>query len=140
MTTQYRYRLVPETSVPAATRALGQEALELASNLEGIGKIQLFWFLPARAGDEVLRESERSLAGWTQRGEIYIAADLPDKEVWRTVGHECSHIQTAVNGFGTMINRSRPATEKEISAAHEQQAEKVAEWFTRFHYPNRRGR
>ncbi len=96
MTTQYAYRLIPESSVPASARSTARGALALAAELEGISRPTLLWFLPAdRPGHQVFRESPRPLAGWTERDRIYLAADLPDREVWETVGHECAHIYAA---------------------------------------------
>lgn len=132
----YKYRLVPESSLPASTRAAGREALELAAKLEGIGNPQLFWFLPAdRPEHKVCNESPRPLAGWTQRDEIFIAADLSDEEVWATVAHECNHLYTAVTGYATMISRGRSATDKQVTDAQEAEAERATAAFMRFHYP-----
>ena len=138
MTTQYQYRIVEQAAVPASAVSTAKEALALASELQGIGRPKLYWFLAAdRPEHKVFNESSRPLAGWTQRSEIFIAADLPDRYVWETVAHEVDHIYTALVGYGTVINRSRNATAEEIAAAHEQHADAFVRLFN-FHYPDRR--
>ncbi len=131
MTTQYAYRLIPESSVPASARSTARGALALAAELEGISRPTLLWFLPAdRPGHQVFRESPRPLAGWTERDRIYLAADLPDREVWETVGHECAHIYAALSGYATMITSDRKATEQQVDAAHESYARSFSQRFT----------
>ena len=106
--------------------------------LEGIGKPDLFWFLPAdRPEHKVYRESPRPLAAWTQMSWIFIAADLSDVEVWESVGHECEHIYAACAGYATMITRDQRATREQVHVAHEKYAHRFAESFTRYRYPNR---
>ncbi len=118
--TTYRYRLIPEAQVPARTRTLAREALTQAATFEGIGEPRMYWFLLAdQPHHQVFNESERYLAGWTVRHEIYIAADLPNAELVETIAHECAHIYIGTSGYGTKRG-NRKATEREVDQAHEQ--------------------
>ncbi len=129
----YKYRLIPEANVLARTRSLAKEALIQASAFEGIGEPRMYWFLLAdQPHHQVFNESERYLAGWTVRHEIYIAADLPNAELVETIAHECAHIYIGTSGYATKKGRDRNATEKEVDLAHEQYADKSAKTFSRF--------
>ena len=132
---KYAYRLVPEASVTASTRAVARRALDLSVELEEISEPEMFWFMPAKEpGSPIITESSRPLAGFSKRFQIFIAADMTLRETFEAVAHEVGHISGIVHEVGTLITRTQEATEEEFDRSNERYADRFGKFLTQHHF------
>ena len=147
MAGQHYYRQVPEASVLASTRTVAQQALIEASWYWEIeAKPGLWWIAQTTKPDpEVVKVHPVPITGFCKTGrrddglwdwDIFIVGNQNRREVAITVAHEVAHIYCIEVGFGSMVTRTRQATDEQEKSAHEAFAERFADRFVRTYFEN----